>query len=196
VLLKALGDVIKLRTRGDNQSMKTISDEGTRAMVAAELNSRSRPFSKTELWKDSRPKVFERIEQSASLAMTYPRVKALKMNLLYFDCEIVSWGQSILYRANLETAKSILHFNCPSSLCQGGGFDLSDDLWAAVTGRRKSIVGVRHCHGSRDEKAGKTLSCKSVLHFKMTLVLKPRRSSVSRAGAVRKTGLMRNRSQS
>ena len=154
-------------------------------MVALELNSRSRPFSKSELRKDSRRKTSEQVEKSASLAVTYPRLKALKMNLLYFDREIVSWGQGILYRANLETAKSMLHFNCHSSLCQGGGFDLSDDLRAAVTGLQKSRIGVKHCRGSRDEETGKTVPCKSVLHFKMTLVLKPRSSRVAPGRSVK-----------
>jgi len=170
--------------------MKTLNDEGTGAMVALEPNSRSRPLSKSELRKDSRRKIFERIEKSASLAITYPRLKALKMNLLYFDREIVSWGQGILYRANLATAKAMLHFNCPSSLCQGGGFDLSKDLRTAITGLQKSIVGVRHCRGSRDEETGKTIPCRSILHFKMTLALKSKSSPV--APAVRKPGPMRN----
>ena len=154
--------------------MKTLNNEETGAAMALEPNSRSRPFSKSELRKDSRRKTFERVEKSASLAVTYPRLKALKMDLLYFDRECGSKGQGIVYRANLETAKSILHFNCPSSLCQGGGFDLSKVLQSAVTGLRKSIDGVRHCQGSRDEETGKATPCKSVLHFKMAVVLKPK----------------------
>jgi hypothetical protein len=154
--------------------MKTLNDEETAATVAFDPNSRSRPFSKSELRKDSLRKTFERVEKSASLAVKYPRLKALKMNLLYFDREIVSRGQGILYRANVETAKSMLHFNCPSSLCKGGGFDLSKVLRSAVTELRKSVVGVRHCQGSRDEETGKTIPCKSILHFKMTVVLKPK----------------------
>jgi hypothetical protein len=174
--------------------MKTLNDEETAATVAFDPNSRSRPFSKSELRKDSLRKTFERVEKSASLAVKYPRLKALKMNLLYFDREIVSRGQGILYRANVETAKSMLHFNCPSSLCLGGGFDLSNDLRTAVAGLRKSIVGVRHCCGFRDEETGKTVPCKSILHFKMTLVLKTK-AITSRSGAVRKPGPMRNRGE-
>jgi len=163
--------------------MKTSNDDGPGAMAASEPNFRSRPFSKSELRKDSRRKTFEQVEKSASLAITYPRLKALKMNLIYFEREIVSGAQGVLYRANLETAKSMLHFNCPSSLCQKGGFDLSNDLRTAVTGLRKSIVGVRHCRGFRDEETGKTVPCKSILHFQMKLALKPRPSRSRRVGS-------------
>jgi len=154
--------------------MKTLNDEETGATITLEANPRSRPFSKSELRKDARRKTFERAEKSASLAVTYPRLKALKLELLYFDREIISRGQSIVYRANLEAAKSILHFNCPSSLCHGGGFDLSKVLQSAMTGFRKSKVGEVHCQGSRDEESGDTAPCKSMLHFKMTLALKPK----------------------
>jgi hypothetical protein len=154
--------------------MKTLNDDETGATTALEPNSRSRPFSKSELRKDSLRKTFERVEKSASLALTYPQLKALKMNLLYFDREMASRGQSIVYRANLKTAKSILHFNCPSSLCQGGGFDLSKVLRSAITDLRKSIAGVVQCRGFRDEETGNTAPCKSTLHFKMTIALKPK----------------------
>jgi hypothetical protein len=160
-------------------------------MAALGPNARSRPFSKSELRKDSRRKTFEQVEKSASLAIMYPRLKTLKMGLVYFDSKM---GEAILYRANLEIAKSMLHFNCPSSLCLGGGFDLSNDLRTAVAGLRKSIVGVRHCCGFRDEETGKTVPCKSILHFKMTLVLKTK-AITSRSGAVRKPGPMRNRGE-
>ena len=167
--------------------MKTLNDGETGATVALEPNSRSRPFSKSELRKDSRRKTFEQVEKSASLAIAYPRLKALRMNLVYFDREIVSRGQGILFRANLETAKSMLHFNCPSSLCKGGGFDLSKDLRSAVTGLRKSVVGMVHCRGSRDEETGNTVPCQSIIHFKMTVVLKPR-PLAPRGKTTRKSG--------
>ena len=169
--------------------MKTFNDVETGATIALEPNSRSRPFSKSELRKDSRRKTFERAEKSASLAVTYPRLKALKMDLLYFDHEIVSWGQGILYRANLETAKSMLHFNCPNSLCKGGGFDLSKDLSIAAAGRLNSIVRAVPCPGFCDLENGKTAPCQSKLHFKMILTYKTS-AGATRCGAARKCGTM------
>jgi hypothetical protein len=169
------GGLIETANAGDqNKTMKTLNDEETGETVALKPNARNRPLSKSELRKEDRQRTSERVDKSASLAIRYPRLKALKMNLLYFDRGIASWRHGILYRANLETAKSMLHFHCPSSLCKGGGFDLSKDLSSAVAGTKKSIVGARHCQGHRDEETGKTTLCKSVLHFKMTVVLKPK----------------------
>jgi hypothetical protein len=152
--------------------MKILNEGETRAMATLEPNSRSRPFSRSELRKEDRQKAFRRVEKSSTLATAYPRLKALKVNLLYFDHEIVSWGHGLLYRANLTTAKSMLHFECPSSLCKGGGFDLSRNLSSAVAGGRKSVGGVMPCQGSRDAETGKAIPCKTILHFKMTLVSK------------------------
>src|SRR6185437_12866177 len=152
--------------------MKTLNDGETGAMVDLETKSRTRPLSKSELRKENRQRTSERVEKSASLATTYPNLKALKVDLLYFDREIVSWGRGLRYRANVETAKSILHFDCPSSLWKDGGFDLSKNLGSAVVEHRKSVEGSMHCPGFRDQETGKAAACESVLHFKMNLAFK------------------------
>jgi hypothetical protein len=154
--------------------MKTLTDDGAGALFPHATNYRVRAVPKSELRKEARQRTSDRVEKSTSLAIQYPRLKALKMNLLYFDREIVSWGHGLVYRANLETAKSMLHFNCPSSLCDGGGFDLSKDLSTAVAGREKIIIGVVPCRGSREQETGKMTPCKSVLHFKMKLSFETR----------------------
>jgi hypothetical protein len=150
--------------------MKTLNDEGAGATVAQVPNYNIRPISKSDLRKKARELTFKRVEESASLASTYPQLKALTVDLLYFDRDIVSWGHGLRYRANMETAKSMLHFDCPSSLCKKGGFNLSKDLSSAVKEHRKAIDGKVRCHGSRDQETGKTAPCESILHFKMNLV--------------------------
>jgi hypothetical protein len=164
--------------------MKTLNDEGTGTTVAPGPNSRSRPFTKSELRKENRQEIFERIEKSATVAVMYPELKTLAVNLLYFDRGIVSWGHGLRYRANLETAKSMLHFNCPSSLCKDGGFDLSRNLSSAVAQHQKSIVGAMHCPGSRDQETGKATPCECILHYKINLTFKtkpaPRRRITAR----------------
>lgn len=140
--------------------------------LAREADYLIRRRRKPELRKDSRRRAFELAEKSPSLAMTYPRLKNLTMDLLYFDREMVSRGHALRYRANLETAKSMLQFICPSSLCKGGGFDLSKELRSAVAGHRKTGDGDVHCQGSRDQASGKTAACESILRFKMTLAFK------------------------
>ena len=141
-------------------------------MVAPGPGSRTRPLTKSELRKQDRQRTFERVEKSATLAVIYPQLKTLAVDLLYFDRDIVSWGHGLRYRANLETAKSMLHFNCPSPLCKDGGFDLSKDLSSAVAEHRKSVEGSVRCLGFRDEATGKPSACETVLHFKMKLTFK------------------------
>ena len=156
--------------------MKTLNEneEGAGVTPARATQDYARRIPKAELRKNARQKTFERAEKSANLATAYPRLKALTVDLLYFDREIVSWGHGLRYRANLETAKSVLLFACPSPLCHRGGFDLSKELSAAVLERRKTTDGEVHCPGSRDHDSGKTIRCESVLHFKMTATFKTR----------------------
>ncbi len=149
--------------------MKTVNDEAAGPPVAHKANYNIHRVPKSELRKDSRRRAFERAEKSPSLAMTYPRLKNLTMDLLYFDRQMGSRGHALKYRANLEAAKSMLQFICPSSLCHGGGFDLSKELRSAVARRQKTVDGKIHCLGSRDEETGKTAPCESILHYKMTL---------------------------
>ena len=125
--------------------MKALNADETGAMATRPPNYRVRPVPKSERRKEHRQKAFRRVEKSASLAITYPSLKALTVDLLYFDREIVSWGHGLRYRANMETAKSMLHFNCPSALCNGGGFDLSKELGSAVSERLQSALELHKC---------------------------------------------------
>lgn len=161
--------------------MKTLNDGGVGALLTRKADYRVRPVPKSQLRKDYRRKAFERAEKSPSLAMAYPQLKTLSVDLLYFDREIVSFGHGLRYRANLETAKSMLQFTCPSTLCHRGGFDLSNELSCAIAERRKAGDGEVHCCGSRDQESGKTVPCESILHFKMILTFKA--TKVARRGA-------------
>jgi hypothetical protein len=152
--------------------MKTTNNGGVEALLVPKADYRVRAHSKSELRKADRRTAFEQAEKSPSLAMTYPQLKTLSVDLLYFDREIVSFGQGLRYRANLETAKSVLQFTCPCTLCHRGGFDLSQELSCAIAERRKALDGQVHCHGYRDQESGKTVPCESILHFKMILAFK------------------------
>lgn len=152
--------------------MKTLNDEVTGALLARKADYRVRPLPKSQIRKAYRRRAFERTEKSPSLAMAYPRLKSLSVDLLYFNRELVSFGHGLRYRANLETAKSMLQFTCPCALCHGGGFDLSNELSRAIAERRKSVEGEVHCQGSRDQESGKTVPCESTLRFKMILAFK------------------------
>src|SRR5436190_22779805 len=90
-----------------------------------------------------------RVEASATLALSYLRLRALTVELTYFDRKIVSWGRGVKYRANLENARSVLRFHCPSDLCIGGDFDLSEALAGAVGVSRTKLAGDVRCKGFR-----------------------------------------------
>jgi hypothetical protein len=153
-------------------TMKTLNDDCSGAPFRRPTNYRIRFIPKSRLRKEARQIAFEQGEKSPSIAVAYPRLKALTVNLVYFSREIVSWGHGVRYRLNLEMAKSTLHFHCPSSLCSGGGFDLSKDLGTAAAGRRNSLVRAVPCAGFCDLENGKTVPCQSKLHFKMILTYK------------------------
>jgi len=115
-----------------------------------------------------------RAEASATLASTYPQLKALTLDLTYFDREIVSWGRGVKYRANLENARSVLCFHCPSALCIGGDFDLSETLAGAVGVRRTKLTGDLRCKGSRSQVTGELVPCESTLHYKLSAAYRVR----------------------
>jgi len=170
--------------------MKTLNDGRPGGLLRRPTNYCIRFIPKSTLRKEARQRAFEEGEKSPSVAVAYPRLKALTVNLVYYSREIVSWGHGVIYRANLEQAKSTLHFHCPSPLCSGGGFDLSQDLGTAVAGRRNSIVRAVQCPGLCELENGKTAPCKSKLHFKMILTYKTRPGATRRSTA-RKCGTMR-----
>ena len=152
--------------------MKTLNDEEAGALLARQGDYRVRHRPKAELRKAYRRKAFERAEKSPSLARAYPQLKTLSLDLLYLDREIVSFGHGLRYRANLEAAKSVPQFTCPSTLCHRGGFDLSNELSCAIAERRKALDGEVHCRGFRHQETGNTIPCESILHFKMILAFK------------------------
>jgi len=155
-------------------SGRAIERERNRRLFTSldDLHYRVPELRKDELRKEYRRGESERAENSVSLAIMYPQLKTLTVDLLYFDREIVSWGHGLKYRVNLETAKSVLRFNCPSALCQGGDFELSKELRSAIAGRLNTVKGEVHCQGSRDQETGKTIRCETVLHYKMSLAFK------------------------
>jgi len=163
--------------------MKTLNDERVGALLVRKAAPRVQ--AKSELRKAYRRRAFERAEKSLSLAIAYPQLKTLSVDLLYFDREIVSFGHGLRYRANLETAKSQLQFTCPSTFCHRGGFDLSNELSSAIAERQNVIDGKVHCHGSRDHESGKTIPCESILHFKINLAFKATRFARRRAAALK-----------
>ena len=90
----------------------------------------------------------ERIQASPSMGEKFPGLKALTVNLAYFDVEGITQKGEMKCKMNVQQAKSMLWFACPDHECFGGDFDLSDALAKAVAGRRKAMSGELRCLGN------------------------------------------------
>jgi hypothetical protein len=112
----------------------------------------------------------QRINDSASLAERFPKLKSLQVDLEYFDSSGNTRNGGMKYKANLEHAKSVFCFNCLSGECVGGDFDLSKELSQAITGKRKTVTGELRCQGVRHIKELKDrVPCNNILRYKLSL---------------------------
>jgi hypothetical protein len=112
----------------------------------------------------------QRIKDSMTLAQAFPKLKCLKVDLEYFDPIRETRNGGMKYKANLEHAKSMFCFNCPSGECVGGDFDLSAELAKAIAAKRKVITGELTCRGLRHNKERKDrLPCQTILRYKISL---------------------------
>ncbi len=110
-----------------------------------------------------------RIQNSDSLEKAYRKLKALKLNLTFYNPEGVSRLGEIKYKFNLDTAKSIFRFNCPNDECVRGDFDLTDELAKAVAARRKTVTGEMCCQGWRNKTTIDTEHCHNIARYELTL---------------------------
>ena len=110
-----------------------------------------------------------RIEGSPCMAQRFPRLKALTVNLAYYDAEGFNKIGEMKCKLNVEHAKSVLWFACPGGECVGGDFDLSEALEKAVAGRCKAASGEMRCRGQRTRGDRERVPCPALLRYKMIL---------------------------
>jgi hypothetical protein len=111
----------------------------------------------------------ERVNKSASLAEKFPKLKSLKVDLVYFDPDGLNKTGELRYKVNVRHAKSVFSFVCQSGECLAGDFDLSDAVAAAVTGKRKIAEGEIRCPGTRTQPKDVKRPCANLLRYKLTL---------------------------
>jgi len=112
----------------------------------------------------------QRVQDAASLAQTFPKLKSLKVDLEYFDATGQTRNGGMKYKANLENAKALFCFQCPSGECVKGDFDLSEELSRAISSRRKVVTGELRCQGVRHNKERKDrVPCQTLLRYKLSL---------------------------
>jgi hypothetical protein len=125
--------------------------------------------ARTSLRHQYRQQRDQRVKDSASLAEKYKDLKSLMVHLAYFSPDGGTRGTEIKYKVNLEAAKSVFCFNCPNVECVEGDFDLSKELAAAVSSRRKLVAGEKSCQGWYRRVTSEKANCQKLLRYKLTL---------------------------
>ncbi len=111
----------------------------------------------------------ERIEASPLMAKKFPRLKALRVTLEFFDAAGSTKQGEMKCKLNVEHAKSALWFACPGVECTCGDFDLSEALAEAVAGRHKVAAGELRCQGTRKRGDREPVACGTLLRYKLHL---------------------------
>ena len=119
--------------------------------------------------QEYRLKQRERIEASPLMAAKFPRLKALRVTLEFFDAAGSAKQGEIKCKLNVEHAKSALWFSCPGVECSCGDFDLTGALAKAVAGRRKVAAGELRCQGTRKRGEREPVVCGTLLRYKLNL---------------------------
>lgn len=111
----------------------------------------------------------ERIEASPLLGKKFPRLKALKVTLEFFDAVGSSKQGEMQCKLNMQHAKSALWFDCPGVECIGGDFDLTQVLVEAVAQGHKVATGELRCRGTRSRGKQEPVVCGTLLRYKLSL---------------------------
>ena len=127
------------------------------------------PPRKTNPRAEYRLNQIQRVNQSASLAEKFPRLKSLQVDLRYFEPNGLTRTGELRYKVNVEHAKSLFSFVCQSGECLGGDFDLSNAVTEAVAKRRKIAEGEIRCAGTRAAAKETARPCQNLLRYKLTL---------------------------
>jgi hypothetical protein len=111
----------------------------------------------------------QRVNESISLAHKFPKLKALKVDLTYFEPDGLTRTGEVRYSVNVDHAKSVFSFVCQNAECLGGDFDLSDAVAEAVAKRRRAVEGEIRCQGTRVKPKEDKSPCHKLLRYKLTL---------------------------
>ncbi len=127
------------------------------------------PPRKTNPRAEYRLREIQRVNESASLAEKFPKLKSLKVDLSYYEPDGLTRTGELRYKVNVEHAKSVFSFVCQSGECLAGDFDISDAITQAVGKRRKIVEGEVRCPGTRVRPKEEKKPCRNLLRYKLTL---------------------------
>jgi hypothetical protein len=124
---------------------------------------------KRTLRQEYRLKQREQIEASPMMTKKFPRLKALKVILEYFDASGTTKNGEMKCKLNVDQARSVLWFACPGAECMGGDFELSGPVADAVAAHRKVVAGELRCAGTRTRGDRERVPCQTLLRYKINL---------------------------
>ncbi|HLX72397.1 MAG TPA: hypothetical protein VKV04_22490 [Verrucomicrobiae bacterium] len=127
------------------------------------------PPRRTNPRAEYRLREIQRVNQSASLAEKFPKLKSLMVELSYFEPDGLTRTSGLKYKVNVEHAKSVFSFVCQSGECLEGDFDLSDVVAGGVAKRSKIVEGEIRCEGTRVRPKEGKRPCHNLLRYKLTL---------------------------
>lgn len=111
----------------------------------------------------------QRVKDSPTLATKFPQLKALIVDLGYFNSAGTSKNSQIKFLPNLDNAKSVFRIDCPNGGCIGGDFDLTKPLADAVAQQRTTVTAEMSCEGWQNKTTIDTVRCHNILRYTLRL---------------------------
>ena len=111
----------------------------------------------------------QRVKESPTLADKFPQLKALIVDLGYYNSTGTSKNSQIKFTPNLQNSKSVVRIDCPNNGCIRGDFDLTEPLAEAVAQHRKTITAEVCCQGWQSKTTIDTVRCHNILRYTLSL---------------------------
>jgi hypothetical protein len=111
----------------------------------------------------------QRVKDSPSLSNRFPQLKALAVDIGFYNSAGVTKNTQIKYMPNLERAKSVFRIDCPNNGCIGGDFDLTEELTKAVAEHRTTVTAEMSCQGWQSKTTINTVHCHNILRYTLSL---------------------------
>lgn len=110
-----------------------------------------------------------RVKESPTLADKFPQLKALIVDLGYYNSTGISKNSQIKFEPNLANAKSVFRIDCPNHGCIGGDFDLTEPLAEAIAKHQGQVSAEMCCQGWQNKTTIDTVHCHNILRYTLRL---------------------------
>jgi hypothetical protein len=111
----------------------------------------------------------QRVKDSPTLAVKYPQLKALVVDLGYYNAAGTYKNSQIKFTPSLQNGKSVVRIDCPNNGCVGGDFDLTEPIAEAVAQHRTTVTAEMCCQGWQNKTTIDTVHCHSILRYTLSL---------------------------